>query len=381
MDENRRFGRRREDEERYGRYEEGFESGGAGRYAQSSEFQGRGSRQGQGSQGSRYGQGRYGQGSYQGGSQSSYGQGRSQGSYGQRSSGQGFYDQGGYGQGSYGQGGYEEGSSGESYSGGGRYDREERGFEGRSFDRSFEEDAWRPGERSGGYGSSSYEGGRDFGPSWRDRSGQQEWSESEGYRGGPPMRQSQGSFSSEQGSPRGFRGGASSRSLGRWGSDRGEGADVGQQRYAGSYGLGYGGQRGGERGESFGAMMGRFFGKGPKGYQRSDERIKEQVSDKLEENGEIDATEITVEVKQGEVTLEGSVADRWMKRMAEDVAEDCAGVKQVHNRLRVEQGNGAETSGSSSSRDSVSFGSSSGSGSTSGATSGSDKSSKSRSTI
>jgi hypothetical protein len=83
-------------------------------------------------------------------------------------------------------------------------------------------------------------------------------------------------------------------------------------------------------------MGGRFSGKGPKGYTRSDDRINEQVSEKLEENGEVDASEITVQVHQGEVTLEGTVLDRSMKRMAEDVAEDCPGVKNVQNRLRVD---------------------------------------------
>ena len=39
------------------------------------------------------------------------------------------------------------------------------------------------------------------------------------------------------------------------------------------------------------------------------------------------------------MTLEGTVEDRWMKRLAEDVAEDCPGVKQVNNRIRI-QGNG-----------------------------------------
>ena len=157
---------------------------------------------------------------------------------------------------------------------------------------------------------------------------------------------SQGGFG--QSSRGGFSGGPSSQAIGRWG--RGEGADYSQQRYAGSYGLGRGGQRGEEQGESFGSKLGRFFGKGPKGYQRSDERIKEELSDRLEEHGDIDASEITVMVTSGEVTLEGTVPDRWMKRMAEDVAEDSAGVKQVHNRLRVDQGNGSETSGSSRTR-------------------------------
>ena len=50
------------------------------------------------------------------------------------------------------------------------------------------------------------------------------------------------------------------------------------------------------------------------------------------------STEIEVRVANGEVTLEGTVEDRRTKRMAEDIIETCPGVKQVHNRIRV-QGN------------------------------------------
>lgn len=91
---------------------------------------------------------------------------------------------------------------------------------------------------------------------------------------------------------------------------------------------------------------GRFTGRGPKGYTRSDERIREDVSDRLEQHGEIDASEIEVRVSNGEVTLEGTVEDRRTKRMAEDIIETCPGVKQVHNRIRV-QGNGSEREKSS----------------------------------
>lgn len=80
---------------------------------------------------------------------------------------------------------------------------------------------------------------------------------------------------------------------------------------------------------------GRFSGKGPKGYQRSDERIREDASDVLERHGEIDASEIVVSVASGEITLEGTVHDRASKRLAEDLIENLAGVKEVHNRLRV----------------------------------------------
>jgi osmotically-inducible protein OsmY len=52
----------------------------------------------------------------------------------------------------------------------------------------------------------------------------------------------------------------------------------------------------------------------------------------------VDASEIEIEVKNCEVTLKGTVDNRQAKRMAEDVAESCSGVKEVHNQLRVAQG-------------------------------------------
>jgi osmotically-inducible protein OsmY len=41
------------------------------------------------------------------------------------------------------------------------------------------------------------------------------------------------------------------------------------------------GARGGQYGEHRGTGQGSFAGRGPKGYQRSDERIKEEVSELL----------------------------------------------------------------------------------------------------
>jgi hypothetical protein len=77
-------------------------------------------------------------------------------------------------------------------------------------------------------------------------------------------------------------------------------------------------------------------GRGPKGYQRSDERLREDICERLTDDPDIDATEIGIEVSSGEVTLSGSVPDRHMKRAAEDLIEECSGVKQVHNGLRIE---------------------------------------------
>lgn len=75
-------------------------------------------------------------------------------------------------------------------------------------------------------------------------------------------------------------------------------------------------------------------GKGPKNFQRSDERIREDVCERLQD-GDLDAREIEVTVSSGEVTLDGTVDDRAAKREAEDLACSARGVTQCHNRLRI----------------------------------------------
>lgn len=77
-------------------------------------------------------------------------------------------------------------------------------------------------------------------------------------------------------------------------------------------------------------------GRGPKNYQRSDTRIYEDICDRLS-RGDVDAEHIDVAVSNGEVTLSGTVNDRWDKRRAEDVADDIAGVREVHNHIRVQR--------------------------------------------
>lgn len=76
-------------------------------------------------------------------------------------------------------------------------------------------------------------------------------------------------------------------------------------------------------------------GKGPKNYRRSDDRIREDINDRLTDEWNIDAQDIEVSVSEGEVILSGYVSDRYQKRRAEDVVERISGVKHVENRLRV----------------------------------------------
>ena len=80
---------------------------------------------------------------------------------------------------------------------------------------------------------------------------------------------------------------------------------------------------------------GRFTGYGPRDYKRSDERILEDVNDRLTWHSMIDASDISVAVSNGIVTLTGSVDTRGDKRLAEDIADDIPGVWDVDNRLHV----------------------------------------------
>lgn len=79
----------------------------------------------------------------------------------------------------------------------------------------------------------------------------------------------------------------------------------------------------------------RHRGRGPRGYARSDERIREDVNDRLTDDWMLDASDIEVEVSEREVTLSGQVSSRANKRRAEDIAEDVSGVTHVQNNLRV----------------------------------------------
>jgi len=98
-----------------------------------------------------------------------------------------------------------------------------------------------------------------------------------------------------------------------------------------------------------GSQEGPYRGRGPRGYQRSDDRIREDVCDRLTHHGHVDAGEMDVEVSNGEVTLKGEVADRRQKRLAEDITESVRGVKDVHNQLRVSSGQATTATGSASS--------------------------------
>ncbi|HEX2552960.1 MAG TPA: BON domain-containing protein [Microvirga sp.] len=78
-------------------------------------------------------------------------------------------------------------------------------------------------------------------------------------------------------------------------------------------------------------------GRGPKGYTRSDERIREDVCERLTHDAYVDASDIEISVANREVTLSGFVDSREAKRRAEDIADHVSGVAHVQNNLRVRQ--------------------------------------------
>ena len=198
--------------------------------------------------------------------------------------------------------------------------------------------------RQWGYveGPGSGERGRDWnrgGTSEWNRGGSSEWNRSWGAGAGRG--------SSGWGAGQGYVGGQGSYGRERdWGRDSDWGGQgpggfgvyrgtLSEQRESGGPWRGdreWGSVSGGEQ---YG--MGRYAGRGPRNYQRSDERIREEVCERLAHHPDIDATDIDIRVQSGEVTLQGHVTDRWAKRWAEDVAEGIFGVKEVHNQIRVQQ--------------------------------------------
>jgi len=77
--------------------------------------------------------------------------------------------------------------------------------------------------------------------------------------------------------------------------------------------------------------------RGPRGYKRSDERIREDVNERLAHQDQFDPSDIEVRVQDGEVTLCGTVHSRWDKFAAEEMADSISGVEDVHNQLRVQR--------------------------------------------
>jgi hypothetical protein len=222
------------------------------------------------------------------------------------------YGSGGYGDQTYGATGYGAEGYGPS-SGYGQPGYEATWGHG---DGGYAESSRQPGAQSGssygggGMGSSSYGAGR---------SRQQEFSSGQ-----------YGPHGSESYGRRDFAG-HQNWGAGGLGGPPGEGLSV--QSYGSSgYGLGRA-----QEGQEAQRVEQRRPHRAPKGYQRSDQRIYEDLCDRLTDHPRIDPREMSVRVQEGSVTLEGSVHSRLEKYMAEDLADSIPGVKEVISNLRIER--------------------------------------------
>ncbi len=242
------------------------------------------------------------------------------GSYGQGMSGNyaGGYDRsrqrdedfesGGYG-GGYGQGGMRGQSYGGGYGDRDEYDRS-YGLEGSSYSQRGQRQYGGQGSQ---YGQGGYGGQREQGYRQRGAAGFGAYEEGGSFSQGRPGMGAQGYERTSQ-DYGGYTG------SGSFGQSSGFGSEQ-----SGSY-LTRGGR----------SQWGRHSGRGPKNYTRSDDRIREDVNDRLTDDPEIDASEIDVKVSSCEVTLTGTVDNREAKRRAEDCVESVSGVKNVQNNLRVQ---------------------------------------------
>lgn len=110
---------------------------------------------------------------------------------------------------------------------------------------------------------------------------------------------------------------------------------LGDRDYNRDYNLGTGTSMRMNRYESTQGQDRGFFGKGPKGWKRSDDRIKEEICENLYDSRMIDASEIEVNVKDGHVTLSGTVDSREAKREVESLIDSVRGVEDVSNNIKL----------------------------------------------
>lgn len=94
--------------------------------------------------------------------------------------------------------------------------------------------------------------------------------------------------------------------------------------------------------------QGGFRGVGPRGYTRSDERLCEDINERLTDDDHVDASDISIKVKDGEVTLTGEVRERRLKHYIEDLVERCHGVREIRNQISVSRSHGRRQDSTSS---------------------------------
>jgi osmotically-inducible protein OsmY len=77
--------------------------------------------------------------------------------------------------------------------------------------------------------------------------------------------------------------------------------------------------------------------RGQRARRRPDETLAQEIREILANDPELDATDVEIEVEGGAVTLSGVVNESDAKLLAEELVETLPGVREVHNRIRVER--------------------------------------------
>lgn len=84
-----------------------------------------------------------------------------------------------------------------------------------------------------------------------------------------------------------------------------------------------------------GYQTGTANGRTSEGENASDERIRQDVCDRLMQFGPVDCTQVDVSVENGAVMLTGQLGTDDFVERVEDVVRSVAGVRKVENRLRA----------------------------------------------
>ncbi len=105
---------------------------------------------------------------------------------------------------------------------------------------------------------------------------------------------------------------------------------------------------------------GLYSGFGPS-YDSAGDPVGQEVASRLTQHGQVDASNIEITVENGDVLLEGTVADEETKRLVGEAVQTVTGVNQIENMLQVQTvqtGMGQDSAGQSSmSQDGASQGS------------------------
>ncbi len=83
------------------------------------------------------------------------------------------------------------------------------------------------------------------------------------------------------------------------------------------------------------STVGEYSGRGPKNFKRRDERIHDEIAERLTAEPWVDPSDVDVAVAGGRVTLTGTVPDRETKYRIEEIVERVSGVDDVENRVKV----------------------------------------------